>query len=179
MGAARLSRLARCGVAMATRRQTPQCQSSLDFLRCTDGPMARPLAQLQVEKQHREQRSSVFEKRQLRTAAKSSSDGCGQVGYSWQAIKGKRGNQGQSPSGRSSRRDAWSLRWPADYGARASAASATARAWSAPLGGLVRRRQVEPRHRTPVGSSCRARAMPWQGPRGCSRAAAPARATLR
>eukprot|EP00964_Phaeocystis_antarctica_P084320 scaffold53079_cov70-Phaeocystis_antarctica.AAC.5 len=29
-----------------------------------------------------------------------------QVGYSWQAIKGKRGNQGQSPSGRSSRRDA-------------------------------------------------------------------------
>ena len=92
MGAARLSRLARCGVAMATRRQTPQCQSSLDLLRCTDGPMARPLAQLQVEEQHRGQRSSVFEKRQLRTAAKSSSDACGQVGYSYwaQAIKAER-----------------------------------------------------------------------------------------
>ena len=69
--------------------------------------------------------------------------------------------------------------WPADYGARASAAIATARAWPAPCGRLAQRRQVEPRHRTPVGSSCRARAMRWQGlPGCCSRAAAPARATL-
>ena len=91
MGAARLSRLARCGVAMATRRQTPQCQSSLDLLRCTDGPMARPLAQLQVEEQHRGQRSLIIKERHLRTVAKPSSD-ARQVGYScWaQAIKAER-----------------------------------------------------------------------------------------
>ena len=67
MGAARLIAWRDAALLWQRVAKLPQGHSSLDLLHCTDGPMTRPLAQLQVEEQHRGQRSSVFEKRQLRT----------------------------------------------------------------------------------------------------------------
>ena len=65
--------------------------SQFPLLRCTDGPMTRPLAQLQVEEQHRGQRSSIIKERHLRTVPSQAH--MRQVGYSWQAIKGERGSR--------------------------------------------------------------------------------------
>eukprot|EP00964_Phaeocystis_antarctica_P036515 scaffold20861_cov54-Phaeocystis_antarctica.AAC.6 len=108
MGAARLIAWRDAALLWQRVAKLPQGHSSLDLLHCTDGPMTRPLAQLQVEEQHRGQRSLIIKERHLRTVAKPSSD-ARQVGYScWGASNQGRagGNQEQSPSGRSSRRDA-------------------------------------------------------------------------